>query len=234
MLENQREIDSTQSQDSVDLMREMHAAAHRGDIDLMKSLHERGCSYSAEDENGCQAMHFAAEGGQAEMMRYLLQQGVPCSGNRSRTGWTPLHYAAGAGSVECMKIALDNGVSIKAQTWDGKELTPLQVAINKKQKEAIAFLKEKLGNPVTFVRDQSLVQIRFIPRATRKKTNNPTKTPNRSRLKRQGSVRDFSRFLGLSSASQNKLGSADKRNRTEPDKKDENPRELKSPRGAMK
>jgi ankyrin repeat protein len=51
------------------------------------------------------ALHFAAQYGSYENVRYLLKHGADRTAVESR-GWTPLHSAALAGQLTCLRVLL--------------------------------------------------------------------------------------------------------------------------------
>jgi hypothetical protein len=75
---------------------------------------------SAEDHA---AVVEAAEHGQAEAVRFMLDAGFPLEA-RNDDGATPLHAAAGSGSADVVRLLLDRGADIEARdtTWDSPPL----------------------------------------------------------------------------------------------------------------
>ena len=78
-----------------------------------------------EDERG--AIELAAERGDTEAVRLMLDLGFPLDARRGDHGSTPLHAAAYAGSAETVRLLLARGADIEARdiTWDS---TPLEWA----------------------------------------------------------------------------------------------------------
>jgi hypothetical protein len=78
-----------------------------------------------EDERG--AIELAAERGDTEAVRLMLDLGFPLDARRGDHGSTALHAAAYAGSAETVRLLLTRGADIEARdiTWDS---TPLEWA----------------------------------------------------------------------------------------------------------
>jgi ankyrin repeat protein len=79
----------------------------------------------SEDERG--AIELAAERGDTEAVRLMLDLGFPLDARHGDHGSTPLHAAAYAGSAETVRLLLARGADIEARdiTWDS---TPLEWA----------------------------------------------------------------------------------------------------------
>ena len=77
----------------------------------------------SEDERG--AIELAAERGDTEAVRLMLDLGFPLDARRGDHGSTALHAAAYAGSAETVRLLLARGADIEARdiTWDS---TPLE------------------------------------------------------------------------------------------------------------
>ena len=79
----------------------------------------------SEDERG--AIELAAERGDTEAVRLMLDLGFPLDARRGDHGSTALHAAAYAGGAETVRLLLARGADIEARdiTWDS---TPLEWA----------------------------------------------------------------------------------------------------------
>ena len=76
-------------------------------------------------------IHLAAQLGNLNRVRALLNQGVPVNTrnlNRNWAGWTPLHYAAKNGHLNIVKELIRRGAHVNARTRTGR--TPLHFALN--------------------------------------------------------------------------------------------------------
>ena len=78
-----------------------------------------------EDEQG--AIELAAERGDTEAVRLMVDLGFPLDARRGDHGSTALHAAAYSGSAETVRLLLARGADIEARdsTWDS---TPLEWA----------------------------------------------------------------------------------------------------------
>lgn len=74
-----------------------------------------GASIDSRNEDGCTALHFAADRGQREVARLLIQHGADVNAVDS-DGQTPLHYAALCQQQQVMSASSLYRVSQWAQT----------------------------------------------------------------------------------------------------------------------
>jgi hypothetical protein len=72
------------------------------------------------------ALHYAAEGGHADVIRLLLALGASPHA-RSSSGSTPFYRAARSGSLKALEVLYDAGSDINPKTWDN--FTPLFEAV---------------------------------------------------------------------------------------------------------
>ena len=103
-------------------------AANAGDLALMKNL-INGNPYTdinATDRCGSSALHYAAEEGRPEMVKFLVEKGGIIN---AMNMWdkTPLHSACAKGHVEIVKYLVEHGARIEA-TSNKKRFTPLHLA----------------------------------------------------------------------------------------------------------
>lgn len=91
-------------------------------------------------------LHQAAQDGNVETLRTLLQQNLTDVNAPDYRGWTPLHFAASNGYVECTWELLQNGAEVNAKNicnW-----TPLHHAVYWGRIECIKLLLQN-GASVT-------------------------------------------------------------------------------------
>ena len=80
-----------------------------------------------KDGVGMSLIHYAAQGGNIEVFRYLIEQGADVD-IESYTKWTALHMAAKYGKVEMMTFLLENGsTKLEAKNMNGH--APIHLAI---------------------------------------------------------------------------------------------------------
>jgi hypothetical protein len=103
----------------------LHVAARCGAISTVRELLRRGASLelkSGPESKVMTPLHFAAEGGHADVITLLLKLGASPD-SRSESQSTPLYRAARSGSLEALKVLYHAGSDINARTWDN--FTPL-------------------------------------------------------------------------------------------------------------
>lgn len=86
----------------------------------------------------------AAQGGDTDSVRLLLDKGMNVNAVSGMTGMTPLHYAACAGKTETVKLLLDHGANVGARNRSGQ--TPLNLAAGEFPK-IVALLLERGAKP---------------------------------------------------------------------------------------
>jgi len=107
----------------------LHVAARCGALSIVQDLVRRGASLelkSGEAARSMTALHFAAEGGHAEVIKFLLASGASPH-SRSASQSTPFYRAARSGSLNALRVLYDAGSDINAVTWDN--FTPLFEAV---------------------------------------------------------------------------------------------------------
>ncbi|RJX30482.1 MAG: hypothetical protein C4531_08910 [Desulfurivibrio sp.] len=97
----------------------IHQLVQEGKLDSIKILIADDPSLlTLKDATGSTPLHLAAQYGQIETARYLLQQGVPIDiGDNENT--TPLHIAIYQNQLEMAAFLLTQGADIKAQDANG-------------------------------------------------------------------------------------------------------------------
>ena len=144
-------------------LQESWRAALEGDLPTVQRLVERGNSPDSSDAEGSTLLMFAARGGHAGVVSYLIAQKASVNGRNkfgdtalmaaalgghieaakvllangaemNPAGWTPLHYAAFEGRVNMVKFLLDNGANKNAIAPN--EYTPLMLAVRNGHEEA--------------------------------------------------------------------------------------------------
>ena len=88
-------------------------------------------------------LHMAAGGGQAHVVKALVENGVRIEA-RDRHGYTALHLAAMFGQVEAVGVLLENGAQI--ETKDGFGFTALHLAVRCGLVKVVEFLLGKGAN----------------------------------------------------------------------------------------
>jgi len=113
-------------------------AAERGDLAQVRALLSEGADVNAAQGDGMTALHWAALGDRAEMIRVLVYAGANTE-TRTRLGsYTPLHLAAENGHAEAIAALVAGEAKIGAQTANGT--TPLHFAAASGDAEAVTLL----------------------------------------------------------------------------------------------
>lgn len=90
----------------------LHVAARFGALRTARELVKRGADVNVANEEYrfLTPLHNAAEGGHAEMIKFLLENGAFIHA-RSDTKTTPFYRAARSGAIQALKILYDAGMS---------------------------------------------------------------------------------------------------------------------------
>lgn len=107
-------------------------SAHEGDMAAVRDYLAKGGSPAARFDgggcDGCTLLHAAADGGQLEVARLLLDSGSDANAPGGH-GRTPLHYAAGGQSAAVARLLLERGANPSLAVRDEWGSTPLLVAV---------------------------------------------------------------------------------------------------------
>jgi ankyrin repeat protein len=114
----------------------VNAAAANNSADVRTFIVKRA-NVNATDLQGRTALSFAAELGNAEMAKELLDARA-APDQRDKLGNVPLHWAANNGRVEVLKVLLAAHAAVDAPDRQG--ITPLMGAIAHNQPEAMKVL----------------------------------------------------------------------------------------------
>lgn len=109
-------------------------AAGDGELDKVKAFVASGEDVNSKDSNGYSAIHAAASYGNADVLRWLLENG----GRTDLTdndGDTPLHVCE---TAECADLLLEKGAVLTAANLEG--LTPYHIAVSECRDEMILWL----------------------------------------------------------------------------------------------
>jgi len=118
--------------------------AYNGDMaKIQKQLDENPGLISKKNALGNTALACAADGGQKDMVKYLLEKGSDVNATNS-TGLTALHFAACGNKTNQADVAillLDNGADVNAKANGGN--TPLHYAASRGNAEVAKLLLDK-------------------------------------------------------------------------------------------
>ena len=102
-------------------------AAFYGKLNIVKLLRLKNASYELRDKSGMQAVHYAVDGGNADTLEWMLQDGADVNARDYSNGWTPLLRAASVNSTKDIARVL---IRYKARidAMDKEDKTPLMIA----------------------------------------------------------------------------------------------------------
>lgn len=109
-----------------------------GDLQRIRQL-SRVIAANSRDECGLTLLHWAADRGHLDIVRYLISElkvDVNCLDNDRQT---PLHYAAACGYLDVCKFLVDSQAEVAAKDCEG--LAPVDVADEASIKELLGGLK---------------------------------------------------------------------------------------------
>ncbi|PIK46768.1 proteasome (prosome, macropain) 26S subunit, non-ATPase, 10 [Apostichopus japonicus] len=110
---------------------EFCSLAQKGELGkLEQQLQDEKTLLTKTDQSQRMALHWAASGGQVEVVNYLLQQGAPLDVGDDMN-WTPLHIASSVGQVDIVSALVEKGATVNAVNQTGQ--TPLHYAAFQKQ-----------------------------------------------------------------------------------------------------
>src|SRR3954465_15209263 len=116
-------------------------AAMRGDTAAVATLLRDGADVNGREGDGMTALHWAADTGNAELARLLLENGAQPAAVTRLGGYTPLHLAAKGGHAQVVRALLDRNADAKATTTTGA--APLHFAAASGSAEAVTLLLDR-------------------------------------------------------------------------------------------
>ena len=109
---------------------------------VQKLLQCDGIEVGIADRLGFQAIHHAAKGGHADILRMLIDKGADMNVKKF-DGYTPLMLCALNDHVACVELLLRKGADVK---WQGEQ-SPLHLARSNGSASALKLLEEFRRNP---------------------------------------------------------------------------------------
>ena len=98
----------------------LHGAAWSGDLELLQYLIENGSDGFSKTKDGRSCLHLAAEQGDLNICRMLLQSYNFVIHERDDDGLTVLHSAVLSGELELLQYLIENGSDVFSKTKDGR------------------------------------------------------------------------------------------------------------------
>ena len=121
-------------------------AVKEGNIDPVKGLLAQGVSPDTRDGDGVPVLMWASEGGYAEIVKLLLDDGADVNAERTKDGTTVLMETAEEGHAGIVKLLLENGAEVNSKRKkDG--ITALMEAADKCHDEIVGMLLDKGADP---------------------------------------------------------------------------------------
>jgi len=99
-----------------------------------------GIDINKKTEEGITFLHFAANKGNLEMVRYLISIKAGVNAKSKVDDSTPLHSAVSSGRHDVVRLLLDNGAEVNAKTRPFGD-TPYKLAIDYKQFKVAEILR---------------------------------------------------------------------------------------------
>jgi len=120
-------------------------AAMRGDAAKVKALIAQRADVNQAQGDGMTGLHWAARGGQADVVTALLEGGANVKAVTRLGGYTPLHLAAQEGHVAIVRALLAKGAEAGAVTTTG--VVPLHFAAAAGNADVISALLDRGADP---------------------------------------------------------------------------------------
>jgi ankyrin repeat protein len=113
-------------------------ATMRGDVTVVRTLLKQGADVNAAHGDGMTALHWAARGGDSDLVRMLIYAGANVKATTRLGGYTPLLMASQLGHAGVIRALLAAGADPKSTTTTGS--TPLMFAAASGNVEAVKAL----------------------------------------------------------------------------------------------
>ena len=86
-------------------------------------------------------LHFAAEGGNPEVVEFLINNGSAIDA-RDMCDWTPLHKASRNGHLKVVQLLVQNGAELDAKTLHSR--TPIDIASENGHRDIVNLLAKEM------------------------------------------------------------------------------------------
>lgn len=127
------------------LIKDMVTSAEYGNfVEVRKAVETQLINLNSLDKRGLTAIHAAAQNGQMEIVRYLLQFKVDIN-TVAKSKETPLLSTLSRGHFEVSKLLIENGADVNVTNHLGQ--TPLMIASGNGSMELVQVLIEGNANP---------------------------------------------------------------------------------------
>ena len=119
--------------------RSLVEASEKGDLNKVQQLLNSGADPNVEDYANHTALYYAAEKGQFNIAKLLLEKGAKVN---HKSGDSALLWACHFGHVDIVKLLIENGADVNAKRSIDNS-TPLSFAVHRNHKEIVELLLEK-------------------------------------------------------------------------------------------
>jgi ankyrin repeat protein len=79
-------VDEPNESDKTALM----LAAYSGRLDIVELLREHGAKYTSQDKGASTPLHYAVDGSNKDVIKWMLEDGADVNITDTVSGWTPL------------------------------------------------------------------------------------------------------------------------------------------------
>lgn len=142
--ENTLKKDYNFKKQQAELIKEFVKNAEYGNfVEVRKAVETQLIDLNSQDKRGLTALHAAAQNGQMEIIRYLLQFKIDIN-TTSKAKETPLLSALARSHIGIAKLLMENGADVNAVNAKGE--TPLMLASGNGSLEICQALVEKKAN----------------------------------------------------------------------------------------
>ncbi|CAN2103767.1 ankyrin repeat domain-containing protein [Wolbachia pipientis] len=128
-------------QAQLDLNNELSNAVVENNIDKVKESIRRGADVNTKVKNGRTPLHYAAQEGKLDVVKYLVEEKHADVNANDNDGFIPLHYAAAHGNLRLVKYMVEKGADFNAKC--NRLRTPLHLAAMYGYIEVVKYLKER-------------------------------------------------------------------------------------------
>ncbi|CAG9813072.1 unnamed protein product [Phaedon cochleariae] len=119
----------------------LYHAVQSSIVDCVRELLKENASPNTPQVFSESPLHVAAELGNSETMKLLLDHGAAVDVQCGPDKMTPLHFAAEDGDLECVRLLINAGAQVSSRNQ--KRQTPLHLAALAQSTETIGFLLRK-------------------------------------------------------------------------------------------
>lgn len=125
----------------------LHLASHRGLEPVVRALLAGGSAPDTPTETGVQAVHLAAESGDAGTVRALIERGADVNVKDGYRGRTPLMFATAYGRMAVVDLLVESGADLTLETQVVDYVERSKVDSEERKKRAAVMAAQKGEDP---------------------------------------------------------------------------------------